>query len=184
MQRLQGGAVYRTDDGGATWAFHGVPGSRKVTALALDPDSRARLYAATDDGIWERTVVPLQPKVMPTLSPTPLPLSPTTTPTATQTATATATATATFSPTPTVTSTATATITVTATPTRPAHAQAAADTTAHDDPHAGAGGADRVRDTDHRVVIGWWSIYTATATREGSAEPPAAETATPVPDRP
>jgi hypothetical protein len=42
----------------------------------------------------------------------------------------------------------------------PAHAQTAADTTAHDDPHAGAGSADRVRDTDHRVVIGWWSIYT------------------------
>ena len=35
---LQGGAVYRTDDSGATWAFYGVPGSRKVTGLALEPD--------------------------------------------------------------------------------------------------------------------------------------------------
>ena len=157
---LQGGAVYRTDDGGVTWAFHGVPGSRKVTALALDPDSRARLYAATDDGIWERTVVPLQPKVMPTLSPTPLPLSPTTTPTATQTATATATATANLQ------SDADRNVNIHrydhgySDSDPPAHAQTAADTTAHDDPHAGAGSADRVRDTDHRVVIGWWSIYT------------------------
>ena len=36
---LQGGAVYRTDDSGATWAFYGTPGSRKVTELALEPDA-------------------------------------------------------------------------------------------------------------------------------------------------
>jgi hypothetical protein len=181
---LQGGAVYRTDDGGVTWAFHGVPGSRKVTALALDPDSRAQLYAATDDGIWERTVAPLQPKVMPTLSPTPLPLSPTTTPTAMQTATATATATATFSPTPTVTSTSTATIMVTATPTLrptrkplPTRRPTMIPTPVPEAPIASA------TPTTESSSGGGPSTLPS-ATREGSAEPPAAETATPVPDRP
>ena len=113
---LRGGAIYRTDDGGATWSHLGTPGSTTVSGLALDQDSRGLLYAATDDGVWERAVSPLQPKIIPTLLPTPTPLPPTAT--STSTPTMTCTATATFSPTPTSTSTSTATATTTATPTR------------------------------------------------------------------
>lgn len=140
---LKGGAAYRTDDAGATWIFLGAPGSTKVTGLALDPDSRDLLYAATDDGIWERAVTPLQPKVIPTLLPTPTPLPPTAT--STLTPAMTCTTTATFSPTPTPTATATATATTTATPTRrptrkpaPTRTPTASPTPAPQDPNAPA----------------------------------------------
>jgi photosystem II stability/assembly factor-like uncharacterized protein len=140
---LQGGAIFRTDDAGATWSSLGTAGSTRITGLALDPDSRGLLYAATDDGVWERTVIPLQPKVMPTLLPTPTPLPPTATAAPTLTATATRTATATFSPTPTWTATFTATATATATPTRrptrkpaPTRTQAPSPTPAQLDLHA------------------------------------------------
>ena len=176
---LLGGAVYRTDNAGATtWALLGEPGSGVVTGLVLDPDSRDRLYAATDDGVWERVVTPLQPKFMPTLSPTPLPAPPTLTPTQTPTATATATATATFSPTPTATLTPTVTATASASPTRrPTRkpTQTRPPTTVPTPspvgptvppPDAGTGGAPRP------------------VTPERPVDTPAPEPATPVPDRP
>ena len=181
---LQGGAVYRTDDAGATWSLLGTPGSTTVTGLALDPDSRGLLYAATDDGIWERTVSPLQPKVMPTLLPTPTPLPPTATVTSTPTPSATWTATATFTSTPTPTSTSTAPATSTATPTRrptrkpaPTRSPTATPTPAPQDPNASAptpaassgGGVPPPAppmDTPVRPV-----------------DTPASETATPVPPR-
>ncbi len=140
---LQGGTIYRTDDAGATWSHLGTPGSTTVSGLALDQDSRALLYAATDDGIWERAVSPLQPKIIPTLLPTPTPLPPTATSTLTPTMTRTATATFSPTPTPTPTATPTATATTTATPTRrptrkpaPTRTPTASPTPAPQDPNA------------------------------------------------
>jgi hypothetical protein len=70
---LAWGAIYRSDDSGMSWISLGAPGSSggetigtvRVNALALDPDSRAALYAATDDGVWIRDVMPIQPTVVP-----------------------------------------------------------------------------------------------------------------------
>ena len=117
---VKSGAVYRSDDSGATWAFLGVPSASGVTALALDSDSRGMLYAATADGVWVRNVIPLQPTPAPTPAPTlpPPAATATRTPTATSTATLTPTATATSTPTATSTATPTATATATAAPTR------------------------------------------------------------------
>lgn len=124
---LIGGAVYRSNDSGATWTALGAPGARHVTALALDPDSRGLLYAATDDGIWMRVVAPPEPIPMPTPAQTSLPAElptftplPTASPTPTATSTAAPSATATPSPsaTPTATYTAAPTATRTITPTR------------------------------------------------------------------
>jgi|GEM_PF-754054 len=115
---LKGGAVYRSDDSGATWTFLGAPSAAGITSIALDPDSRGALYAATGDGVWVRDVFAPQPTAVPTSSPTqPLPTeTPTRTPSATPTFTATAEPTATC--TPTFTPTASPTATATATPTR------------------------------------------------------------------
>lgn len=123
---LVGGAVYRSETSGASWVSLGAPGALRVTALALDPDSRAILYAATDDGIWTRAVVPSQPTPAPTPTETiPLPTeTPTRTPTGTApptpspTLTATPTVTVTPSPSSTASPTATATRRPTRTPTR------------------------------------------------------------------
>jgi hypothetical protein len=70
---LAWGATHRSDDSGTSWTPLGAPGSSseetggaiRVNALVLDPDSRAALYAATDDGVWVRDVVPLQPTAVP-----------------------------------------------------------------------------------------------------------------------
>ena len=111
---LADGAVYRSDEGGGAWLALGAPSAGQVTALALDPDSRARLYAATGDGVWVRGVTPLQPTPVPTPPQTGMPE-----PTFTATSTATATPTVTPSPLPTDTPTLTPipTATATATPT-------------------------------------------------------------------
>lgn len=117
---LIGGAVYRTDDSGATWVPLGVPGASNITALSLDPDSRSQLYVATDDGIWVRNVAPPQPTPAPTPTQTPLPPTetPTHTPSPTRTPTASPTATLTPSVTPTPSPTATLAPTATETATR------------------------------------------------------------------
>ncbi len=179
---LQGGAVYRTDDGGISWAFYGAPGSRKVTGLALEPDSRAHLYAVTDDGIWERAVMPLQPKVIPTLSPTPLPPSPTTPPT--QTPTATPTATFSPTPTPTATSTATATATVTATPTHRPTRKPLPTSSPMPTPTSELEAPNAAETPPTEPSSGGDPPAPPRATPDRPAEPPAAETATSVPDRP
>ncbi len=126
---LIGGAVYRcdaciADDSGATWTALGVPGARHVTVLAVDPDSRGLLYAATDDGIWVRAITPPEPRPLLTPTQTALPTETPTytpTPTASRTPTATPTAmptsTATLTPSPSVTPTATRTATPTRRPT-------------------------------------------------------------------
>jgi photosystem II stability/assembly factor-like uncharacterized protein len=44
------GDVYRSTDGGATWARRGAPGAHIESALAVSPDS-AVLYAALQDGV-------------------------------------------------------------------------------------------------------------------------------------
>ncbi len=161
---LQGGTVHRTDDAGTTWSLLGAPGSTTVSGLALDPDSRGLLYAVTDDGVWERTVSPLQPKVIPTLLPTPTPLPPTAT--FTPTPTATRTATATFTPTPTPTSTSTATATATATPTRRPTRKPAPTRTPTATPHACAAGSERVRDGSCCVI---WRRRSARPAADGHA---------------
>jgi photosystem II stability/assembly factor-like uncharacterized protein len=119
---LESGAVHRSDDSGGTWTFLGVPGAAGIAALALDPDARSALYVATGDGVWVRSVIPLQPTVIPTPTPSlpPPTATPTHTPTASPTFTATPrpTATATATSTPTETPTATATATPTRRPTR------------------------------------------------------------------
>lgn len=121
---LEGGAVYRSDDGGMQWNALGVPGAGAVTALALDPETRELLYAATDDGVWARNVVAMQPTPAPVFSPTvevPWPTATLPAPaTATATPSPTLTATATLQPTATATATATAAPSPTATrrPTR------------------------------------------------------------------
>lgn len=126
---LADGTVYRSDDAGATWTSLGRPAGGQIAALALDPETRSQLYVATGNGVYVRSVVPLQPTAvpLPTETPTPSPApeeelppsSPTpTVATPTVTASATATATATPSATPTLTPTATAT--ATATPSRTA----------------------------------------------------------------
>lgn len=117
---LEGGAVYRSDDGGTTWLSLGVPGAGEVTALVLDPESRELLYAATDDGIWVRNVVPMQPTPAPTVLPTVAAPTPTVTPTLLPTAmpSPTATALATLTPTATATATPQPTATATRRPTR------------------------------------------------------------------
>lgn len=115
---LSGGAIYRTDDGGATWVSLGVPGSTRVTGLHVEPDGRGLLFAATEDGIWVRRVVPLQPTPEPTLAATATPApAATATPVPTRTPTATATATPTATPPPTATATATDAPTATPSPT-------------------------------------------------------------------
>lgn len=113
-------AVYRSEDNGATWTPLGVPGAGHISALALDPDSRSMLYAATDDGVWVRHVAPPQPTPAPTPTQTALPPTeaPTYTPFPTRTPTPTSTATATPTETPTSTATATATATFTPRPSR------------------------------------------------------------------
>ena len=122
---LAGGAVYRTDDGGVTWASLGVPGSTRVTGLHVEPDGRGLVYAATEDGVWVRRVVPLQPTPEPTLAATATPaLAATVAPAPTQTRTSTATATLTATPLPA----ATATVAPTATPSPTATATATATT--------------------------------------------------------
>ncbi len=114
---MKDGRVYGTTDNGMSWVALGMPGSAQIVALALDQDERDTLFAATDDGIWARKVVPLYPTPMPTPTFTvPLPTeTPTTTPSPTRTPTATATPTLTASPTGTPSPTATDTVTPTAT---------------------------------------------------------------------
>jgi photosystem II stability/assembly factor-like uncharacterized protein len=107
---VAGGRVHRLSSEGASWQSLGAPPSAVVRVLAVDPASRAALYAATDDGVWVREVVAEQPTVTPSPMAT---VEPTATPSPSPTVTATATAT--FSPTPTATATATATPTATAT---------------------------------------------------------------------
>jgi len=135
---LSGGTVYRSEDGGASWLSLAAPGVSRITALALDPDARNVLFAATDDGIWMRNVTPPQPTPTPTPIPTVLPPTETPTPAPSPTRTATATPTATLTPTLTATPSPTATLAPTATgtatrrptalPTRTATATAVAPT--------------------------------------------------------
>jgi hypothetical protein len=128
---LKGGTVYRSDDDGASWTFLGAPGATRVTALALDANARNTLYAATEDGVWVRSVVALQPTATPVPSetptsvpadtPTPEPTAaPSITPTASPTLTLTLApiASLTASPTDTAIPTATASATATRRPTR------------------------------------------------------------------
>jgi hypothetical protein len=137
-----GNAIYRSDDHGIAWTHLGAPGGRRIAALALDGDTRGLLYAATDDGVWMRGVMPLAPatlneapelapettespaqestldsqnRVTETPEPTPTP-SPTATPTDTPTDTPSPTATASVTPTTTPTPTATFTRVLTPTP--------------------------------------------------------------------
>ncbi len=117
--------VYRSDDSGSTWSALGAPATGRIVALALEPEGRKQLYAATDDGVWVRAVVPLQPTPVPSPSQTVTPEpSPTASPTGTHTPTMTSsplpTATATATPSPTATATPTSTPTPTKTPTRAA----------------------------------------------------------------
>ena len=121
---MRGGKVYRSTDRGSTWEQLGTPGATHVTALAIMPDSRSTLYAATDDGIWVRAVAPVVPTATPVDTATPSPTNttiPTDTPaptaTNTPTLTPTASATATLTPTETATWTTTATATATRKPT-------------------------------------------------------------------
>jgi photosystem II stability/assembly factor-like uncharacterized protein len=122
-----GQIVYRSDDAGATWTSLGHAGGGQITALALDPDTRSVLYAAGDDGVWMRRVVPISPAAlaaMPTEAPTETAPVPTPTrfqsPTASFTATPTETA---LLPTETATpqpnQTHTPTVTASPSPTRP-----------------------------------------------------------------
>jgi hypothetical protein len=50
---LDGGRIWRSDDGGATWTQHGrgLPGV-PVNAVVPDPGLPGRVYAATDAGVW------------------------------------------------------------------------------------------------------------------------------------
>lgn len=119
---MKNGKVYGTADSGISWVSLGSLGTARITALAIDQDARDVLFAATDDGIWARRLVPSQPTPVPTFTATvPLPTeTPTKMPSPTRTPTHTATLTPTASPTstPTVTASATATETATWTPTR------------------------------------------------------------------
>jgi photosystem II stability/assembly factor-like uncharacterized protein len=113
--------LFRSDDAGQSWQAIGSERGHLLTALALNPVRRNRLYSAGNDGIWSQPVELLLPTATPTAtySPTPTPTAtPTATATATPTATATSTPTATASPTATPTPTHTATPTRTTTPTR------------------------------------------------------------------
>ncbi len=115
---VRGGKVYRTTDGGRTWQSLGGPRATSVTSLVLS-ESRATLYATTEDGVWARAVEPVTPTATPTATRTTAPtatLQPTATPTR-PAATAVPTDTATFTPTATATPTLTATATATATST-------------------------------------------------------------------
>jgi hypothetical protein len=129
-----GNSIYRSDDNGVTWDDLGRPGGQMIAGLMLDGDMRALLYAATADGVWVRSVVPLapaaietpveveaEPGVQPPLetatdTPEPATEPPFGTPTASPTPTATPTAI--LSATPSATLRATAGATVTATPSR------------------------------------------------------------------
>lgn len=119
---MKDGKVYGTADNGMSWVSLGALGTARITALAIDQDTRDVLFAATDDGIWTHRLVPSQPTPVPTFTATiPLPTeTPTKTPSPTYTPTHTATLTPTASPslTPTVTASVTATPTITRTPTR------------------------------------------------------------------
>ena len=119
---LGSGDVYRTDGPRLGWSYLGRPGSRNITALALDPETRGLLYAATDDGVWVRTVTPLQPTPAPTPSETHTP-QPAATARPTATSSPSRLPTAVASPTPTIETdmaspAARATTTPAATPTR------------------------------------------------------------------
>lgn len=50
-------AVFKSVDGGATWSSFssGLPLSRWVAALAIDPRNPSVLYAATERGVFEST---------------------------------------------------------------------------------------------------------------------------------
>lgn len=108
------GEVLISEDAGKTWreVSEGLKG-QTILALALDPQGRERLYAASGDGVWRKDVAP---PPYPTATPTAA--LPTATPTHlfTEAATSTppepsptATDTPTPSPTPSFTPTATAT---------------------------------------------------------------------------
>ncbi len=118
-------------EGETEWVSLGIPGAAgketigavRVTALALDPDSRAELYAATDDGVWVRDVVAIEPAPMPTYqqvqddegtAASEAFASPTSTWTASPVSTSTPSATSTETPTPSATPTATSSPTATA----------------------------------------------------------------------
>ena len=119
---LASGHVYRSDDAGQSWTDLGRPGAGHVFGLALDPDTRGRLYIATDDGIWMRAVLPPQPAEEPSLATSAPPEEPTATPAPSATPTpspqptATPTPTLTWTPSPTATASATPLPTSTPTP--------------------------------------------------------------------
>ncbi len=117
---LKSGMIYVTADNGVSWVALGTPGTAHIAALAIDQDTRDVLFAATDDGIWARKLVPFQPTPVPTFTATvPFPTeTPTHTPSPTRTSTPTATLTPTPSPSWTPSPTATAIQTATWTPTR------------------------------------------------------------------
>jgi photosystem II stability/assembly factor-like uncharacterized protein len=121
---VAGGMVYRLGSGATAWQPLGAPPAARISQLAVDPASRASLYAAADDGVWVRAVVADQPTVTPSPAAT---VEPTATPSPVPTATATPTATPTSSP--TATATATITRTSTRTPTNTATASPTATTT-------------------------------------------------------
>lgn len=47
--------IYKSTDGGATWAPAGVGASRFIRMIAIDPTNTTTLYAATDAGLYKST---------------------------------------------------------------------------------------------------------------------------------
>ena len=108
--------VYRSDNYGRTWLpFREGMGRMGVNSLALDLVDKETLLAATDNGVWVRSLAWLRSgadvEMPPPFTPTPLPATASPTPTLSPTPTATRTRT------PSATATAT-TIAPTRTPTR------------------------------------------------------------------
>ncbi len=65
--------IFRSDDAGLSWrVVHGGNGLL-LTALALSPLRRDRLYSAGNDGIWSQAVELLQPTATPNSTASPVP---------------------------------------------------------------------------------------------------------------
>ena len=86
--------LFRSDNAGQSWQAVNSEGGQLLTALALNPVRRNRLYSAGNDGVWSQPVELLLPTATPTATPSPTP-TPSATPTATPTTSPTATGTAT-----------------------------------------------------------------------------------------
>lgn len=149
--------LFRSDDAGQSWQTFSSQRGQLLTALALNPVRRDRLYSAGHDGVWSQPVELLLPTATPTAtsSPTPTPsATPTATPTASPTATATATPTATSTPTATPSPTVTATPSATPTRTVALAATATATATATSTVSGNSAGAPPVQPTDTPGPVG------------------------------